>query len=41
MISHGYTVKEYDDPLVDIVETATNRASEIVEPGAFLVDISL
>ena len=38
MISHGYTVKENDDPIVDIVEAAMNQFSVCVEPGAFLVD---
>lgn len=39
MISHGYAVKEYDDPIVDIVETAVGQFSECVEPGAYLVDM--
>jgi len=39
MISHGYTVKEYDDPIVDIAEAAMNQFSELVEPGAYLVDM--
>jgi len=39
MISHGYAVKEYDDPIVDVVETAVSQFSECVEPGAFLVDL--
>ena len=39
MISHGYTVKEQDDPIVDIVEDAMNQFSVCVEPGAFLADM--
>ncbi|KAF9647047.1 cytochrome P450 [Thelephora ganbajun] len=39
MISHGYTVKEHDDPIVDLVEAAVNGFSECTEPGAFLVDM--
>jgi len=39
MISHGYTVKEHDDPIVDIAEAAMNQFSEVLEPGAYLVDI--
>ena len=39
MISHGYSVKEYDDPIVDIVEAAVSQFSECVEPGAYLVDM--
>ena len=38
MISHGYTVKEHDDPIVDIAEAAMNQFSELVDPGAYLVD---
>jgi len=38
MISHGYAVKEYDDPIVDIAEAAMNQFSELVDPGAYLVD---
>ena len=39
MISHGYSVKEYDDPIVDVVEAAVSQFSECVEPGAYLVDM--
>ena len=39
MISYGYSVKEHDDPLVDIVEAATRQFSESVEHGAFIVDM--
>jgi len=39
MISHGYSVKEHDDPIVDMVEAAVSQFSECVEPGAYLVDM--
>ena len=39
MISHGYAVKEYDDPIVDVVEAAVSQFSALVEPGAYLVDL--
>ena len=39
MISYGYSVKEHDDPLVNIVEAATRQFSESVEHGAFIVDM--
>ena len=39
MISHGYAVKEYDDPIVDVVEAAVSQFSALVEPGAYLVDM--
>ena len=39
MISHGYAVKEQDDPIVDIVEAAMSQFSKFVEPGAYLVDM--
>lgn len=39
MMSYGYSVKEHDDPIVDIVEAAVNGFSECLEPGAFLVDM--
>jgi len=38
MISHGYAVKEYDDPIVDIVEAAMRGFSELIVPGVYLVD---
>ena len=38
MISHGYIVKEYGDPIVDIAEAAISQFSELVDPGAYLVD---
>jgi hypothetical protein len=39
MITHGYSVKEHDDPIVDVVEAAVSGFSECSEPGAFLVDL--
>ena len=38
MITYGYSVKENDDPLVEMVEAALVGFSETLEPGAFLVD---
>jgi len=39
VISHGYTIKEHDDPIVDTAEAAMSDFSELVEPGAYLVDV--
>jgi len=39
MISYGYSVKERDDPIVDLVEASVNGFSACMEPGAFLVDM--
>ena len=39
MIAYGYSVKEHDDFLVDVVEAAVNGFSECMEPGAHLVDM--
>lgn len=39
MISHGYKVREQDDPIVDLVDRATEQFSLSTEPGAFLVDV--
>jgi len=39
MISYGYSVKEHDDPYLDVVEAAVNGFSECTEPGAYLVDL--
>ena len=36
---YGYEIKESDDPLVDLVDTAMNQFSLSIAPGAFLVDI--
>ncbi|KAG8214156.1 cytochrome P450 [Butyriboletus roseoflavus] len=38
-ISHGYCVKEDGDPLVEMVDKATDNLSLIAAPGRFLVDI--
>ena len=39
MITHGYPVKQHDDPLVKAVDAAVNGFSECLEPGAYLVDM--
>ena len=39
MISYGYSVKESDDPYVEIVEAAVDGFSESMRPGAFLADM--
>ncbi|KAI0640932.1 cytochrome P450 [Trametes meyenii] len=39
MISYGYLPRERDDPLIRMVEEATKQAAEVVQPGAFLVDV--
>ncbi|KAI0363948.1 cytochrome P450 [Pilatotrama ljubarskyi] len=39
MISYGYQPKEHADPLIKMVEDATDQAAEVVQPGAFLVDV--
>ncbi|KAG1823196.1 cytochrome P450 [Suillus variegatus] len=38
-ISHGYEVKEKDDPFVDLANRVTTHASQAMAPGAFIVDI--
>ena len=38
MVSHGYEVREGEDPLIDIVEAALAQAAVVLTPGAFLVD---
>ncbi|KAG1758394.1 cytochrome P450 [Suillus occidentalis] len=38
-ISHGYEVKENDDPFIDLANRVTANGSQATEPGAFLVDI--
>ncbi|EKM56476.1 uncharacterized protein PHACADRAFT_141167 [Phanerochaete carnosa HHB-10118-sp] len=38
-ISHGYEVQEGHDPLVELVDTATEQFSLVTSPGAFLVDV--
>jgi len=39
MISHGYSVKEHDDPVVEVVGAAVNGFSDTSEPGAYFVDV--
>ena len=39
MITYGYSVKENEDPYVELVDGAVSGLNEIVVPGAFLVDI--
>ncbi|KAG1894332.1 cytochrome P450 [Suillus fuscotomentosus] len=38
-ISHGYEVKEKDDPFVDLANRVLTNASQALAPGAFIVDI--
>nr|BAL05080.1 cytochrome P450 [Phanerodontia chrysosporium] len=38
-LSHGYHVREGHDPIVDLVDTATEQFSLATSPGAFLVDV--
>ncbi|KAG1784606.1 cytochrome P450 [Suillus plorans] len=38
-ISHGYEVKENNDPFVDLANRVTAHGSQATAPGAFMVDI--
>ena len=38
MVAYGYSVRENDDPFLEVVEASVNGFSETAEPGAFLVD---
>ena len=38
-VSHGYTVKDGDDPLVETAEITMKIFSLVMTPGRFLVDI--
>ncbi|KAJ7660885.1 cytochrome P450 [Mycena polygramma] len=38
LITYGYQVKEHNDPIVEVLFTATHNLSKAVTPGAFLVD---
>ncbi|KAG0702310.1 cytochrome P450 [Suillus ampliporus] len=38
-ISHGYEVKENDDPFIDLADRALDQFSRSTAPGAFMVDI--
>ena len=39
MITYGYSVKENDDPYMELIDRASNGLSEALMPGAFLVDV--
>ena len=39
MITYGYSVKEGDDPVMKLVDTALNGLTEAAVPGTFLVDL--
>ena len=39
MITYGYDAKEYDDPLVDLIDRTMDHFSESSQPGSFLVDV--
>lgn len=38
-ISHGYSLGDERDPIIDIVEKATGQLSVLLVPGAFMVDV--
>jgi cytochrome P450 len=38
-ISHGYEVKENNDPFIDLADRAVDQFSRAITPGAFMVDI--
>jgi hypothetical protein len=38
-ISHGYEVKENNDPFIDLAERAMDQFSRTSAPGAFIVDV--
>ena len=38
-ISHGYSVKDDGDPLVEMANRAMRNLSEVMMPGRFLVDV--
>jgi cytochrome P450 len=38
-ITHGYEVKEVDDPFVNLANRVTDHGSQATAPGAFMVDI--
>ncbi|KAG1727505.1 cytochrome P450 [Suillus lakei] len=38
-ISHGYEVKENNDPFIDLAERAMNQFSQSITLGAFMVDV--
>lgn len=39
MISHGYEVKEKDDPFVTLADHATEQFALSTAPGGFMVDV--
>jgi hypothetical protein len=39
LISHGYEVKETNDPFVELANQATEQFSIATAPGGFLVDL--
>jgi cytochrome P450 len=39
MISHGYEVKEKDDPFVELAHRATDQFALSTSPGGFMVDV--
>ena len=38
-ISHGYEVREHNDPFVGLADQATEQFSLATAPGGFLVDL--
>lgn len=38
-ISHGYSVKDNDDPLVEMANRAMRNISVVTSPGRYLVDL--
>ena len=38
MMTYGYNIMEHNDPLIDIVDKATEQFAVASTPGAFLVD---
>ena len=39
MITYGYSLKENDDPYLEVAEATMNGFNEVIVPGAFLVDM--
>ncbi|KAI0267113.1 cytochrome P450 [Gloeopeniophorella convolvens] len=39
LITYGYKVREKNDPIVHLVETAMQNFSDVSQPGAYLVDL--
>ena len=38
-MSHGYDIREDNDPIVSTVDVATEQFSLVTSPGQFLVDV--